>query len=129
MTPYPKALLDQPDDMFFPILSLERERKKKTPGVANMKSQLSLVFVVMLLCCFAAGKTVAQSQSKKVTTELLNKIQVDQCKPTEITSTGDWLKNLIELEQKRGLVLDARPSRSNNLKANSILMVRQVAPA
>jgi hypothetical protein len=69
-----------------------------------MKNQLSLVFVVVFLCCFAAGNTVAQS--------LLNKIRIDQCNPydpkDEKAFDSKILEDLIKGERRRGLVLDVR---------------------
>jgi hypothetical protein len=88
--------------MFFPILSLESRRK--TLESQNMKNQLSLVFVVLFLCCLAPGNTEAQS--------LLNKIGIDQCNPHDPKEAKAFdsgqLDELIKGERRRGLVLDVR---------------------
>jgi len=74
-----------------------------------MKNNLSLVLVVVFLCCFMSGNTVGQS--------LLNKIRIDQCNPHDPKDgkgfDSDALTRLIEEERRLGLVLDTRPFAIN----------------
>src|SRR5690349_9708674 len=66
-----------------------------------MKPKFLLIPLVVFLGCFTSGNAEAQS--------LLNEIKIDQCEPDPHQS----LNTLIAIEEKRGLVLDARPFAIN----------------
>jgi len=71
-----------------------------------MKNKCLLILLVVFLGCFTSGNAVAQTPTPSPS-PTLNMIRIADCDP------GKSLNELIEDEQKRGLVLDARPFAIN----------------